>query len=220
MKLLLYSGGLPEEIFDMDAQLLRMIGLSNPKVTLIPSSYEHSEEDYQDYLSHFGALGLPLWRVLHADRVESSAEMEEALQADFVFLSGGNTFYFLESLRRSRLLKLLSTYAQSDRVLAGESAGAILMTPTIQTAAFPEFDRDENASGLKNLRAMGLVPFEFFPHFQSSRAYDSEFESYTQSSKRPLYACPDGSGVIIDGVQMIFVGHVAAYFNGKKFWLK
>jgi len=48
-------------------------------------------------------------------------------------------------------------------VLAGPSVGAIILTPTIGTAGPPLPDPDDNDVKLKNLRALGLVRFEFSP---------------------------------------------------------
>ena len=94
------------------------------------------------------------------------------------------------------------------------------MTPNIQTAGFPNFDRDENDENIKNLSALNLVNFEFFPHYKNSRRYDSELLRYTQKTKIPLYAMPDGSGIVIDQSFLKFSGKAFCFFRGQKMPIK
>jgi dipeptidase E len=217
MRLIFYSGGGHELNQELDAWLLRMLGSNNPKCTVIPSCYDHRDEDIDDFIEHFGPLGFTVDQVIDADRFPSASDIDRAMAADFVYLSGGNTFYFLEHLRRSGLLKALRRFAQHDGLIAGKSAGAIIMTPNIQTAAVPDFDCDENSIGITNLDAMNLVSFEFFPHYPKRRAHDEEFFRYTRISNKPLYACPDGSGVVVYEDQVALVGEVEVFFDGRKF---
>lgn len=219
MRLIFYSGGDHQENQELDAWLLRLVGSNNPKVTFIPSCYEHREEDIEDFKQHLGPIGIQRVQVFDVDQPHSSADLNAALDAQLVYLSGGNTFYFLNALRKAKALKALKRFAETDGVLVGKSAGAIIMTPHITTAAVPEFDSDDNEVGLRNLDAMGLVKFEFFPHYPGQVAYDREFEAYTRMTDAPLYACDDGCGIVVYERQMIFVGDVVGFFDGRKFKL-
>src|SRR5690606_32920603 len=99
---------------------------------------------------------------------------QEVFKSDIIHLSGGNTFYFIKHLRQAKLLKDFKEFLNNGGVLTGLSAGAIIMTRSIQTAAFPSFDRDENEDNVRNFKGMGLVNFEFFPHYKNSLRYDRE----------------------------------------------
>ena len=90
------------------------------------------------------------------------------------------------------------------------------MTENIETAGYPEFDRDENEVGLKNLSSLNLVDFLFFPHFRNSSRYDSAFKRFSKSKKKNIYACPDGSGVVVNGDEIRFLGRVFAFSQGCK----
>ena len=103
-----------------------------------------------------------------AARCDASARLH---RSDIVYLAGGNTYYFLDHLRRSGLLDELALFARRGGVVAGLSAGALILTPHIGLAGYPAFDRDENTVGLgrSGCRGLGLVGFEFFPHYRRSR---------------------------------------------------
>jgi len=140
------------------------------------------------------------------------------LASDVIYLSGGNTFHFLMHLRRSGLIAPLRRFADRGGVLAGLSAGAILTTPNIGLAAYPPFDRDENEVGLSDSRwgALDLVDFEFFPHFRTSRKIRDALLWYSERSKFPLYACRDGSGIVVEGDRFTAHGDVWLFDRGQE----
>ena len=120
-------------------------------------------------------------------------------------------------MRKAKLLPQLRTFVERGGVLTGLSAGAIMMTENIDMAGYPDFDRDENVVNLKNLSALNLVDFLFFPHFKNSARYDVVFKRYSKLKKKIIYACPDGAGLVINGTELRFVGKCFAYSEGSKF---
>jgi dipeptidase E len=140
------------------------------------------------------------------------------LSSDVVYLSGGNTFHYLMHLRRSGLFPILRRFADRGGVLAGLSAGALLATPNIGLAAYPAFDRDENEVGLAESRwgGLDLVGFEFFPHYRKSRRYREALLLYSRRSQFPLYACSDGSGIVVEGDRFTAHGDVWLFDRGQE----
>ena len=139
-----------------------------------------------------------------------------AMKSDVFFLGGGNTFYFLHHLRQSRVMHDLIKAANDGKVIAGMSAGSILMTPSIQMAGVPKFDRDVNEYNLKNLNSMNLVDFEFFPHYRDLKKYNDVFCSHTKDSALPLFAAADGGGIVVCGNKKIFIKNPPMFLNGKR----
>jgi len=91
------------------------------------------------------------------------------------------------------------------------------MTPSIGMAGIPRFDCDQNDVKLKNLKSLGLVPFEFSPHYNGRKKVDEELLRYSKKIEHPLYACPDGDGIIINGDKVSFIGEVYPFVKGKKY---
>ena len=133
-----------------------------------------------------------------------------------IYLAGGNTFYFLKHLRKSGLIPQLKQFVEGGGVLAGLSAGAIILTPNIGTAGPPLPEPDDNDVKLKNLRSLGLVRFEFYPHYISTPKTNQAIIQYSRTTKNPIFACPDGSGITINGKRMTFIGKVIMFSWGKK----
>jgi dipeptidase E len=217
MKLVFYSGGSDRDNLKLDRNFIDIIGKKNPVVTFIPSSSYLSEQEFRVFVRHYSRFKISRFIHFPIDVPFDRILFQEVMRSDSIHMGGGNTFYFLNTLRKAKLIKELRTFVSKGGVLTGLSAGAIMMTENIEMAAYPEFDRDENSVGLKNLSALGLVDFAFFPHFRNSARYDAAFKKYSKHEKRIIYACPDGSGIVISDEEMRFVGKVFAYSEGHKF---
>ena len=94
------------------------------------------------------------------------------------------------------------------------SAGAIILTPSIKSASYPQFDCDENVDNIKNFNSLGLVNFEFFPHYKNSERYNEELIYQSKNTSNPIYAARDGSGIIEKDEEIIFYGDIWE-FNKK-----
>jgi len=217
MRLVLYSGGDTDENVEIDSELINIIGTTKPKITYIPADSHGVIKNFEQFKKHFSFYGFSNFNILNLDSDYTEDDINKAFNSDLIYLSGGNTYYFLHSIQVAKLQKKLRIYATNGGVLAGESAGSIIMTPCINTAGMPSFDRDPNDVRLKNLASLDLVNFEFFPHYEHSYRYKSEFINYTKKSKLPLLACSDGSGIIVVDDKISLIGNVFCYFHGHKF---
>ena len=221
MKLVFYGGGFEEENIDLDLEAIRLSGKRSPKVAYIPSCSYGLEADFKAFSDHYRSLGVRRIMYFPVDVPFDSILEEEILSSDIIHLSGGNTFYFLNNLRKKKWIAKLRNFASTGGVLTGLSAGGILMTPDIKTASYPEFDCDDNEDRIRNFNALGLVPFEFFPHFRNSKRYsDALIEESRKIKDRSLYASPDGSGLIVEEHRVRFVGRNYLFVNGKKYLIR
>lgn len=217
MKLVFYSGGDDKDNLTLDKSFVELIGKKNPVVTLIPSSSYLSEQEFKVFVKHYSKYKISRFIHFPVDVPFDKIMFQEVMRSDAIHMGGGNTFYFLNSLRKARLLRDLRMFAKRGGVLTGLSAGAIMMTENIDMAAYPEFDRDENNVGLKNLSSLNLVDFAFFPHFKNSSRYDAVFKKYSKLRKKVIYGCPDGSGIVLNGQEIRFVGKTYVFSEGHKF---
>lgn len=219
MKLVFYSGGDQLDNKQLDRALLSLSEKKSPKLAFIPSCHFHGGEDFNEVIDHFKPLGIKRFIKWEVDTNYAQVMRREVFNSDIIYLGGGNTYYFLKHLRKHGLLKELRSWVKNGGILCGLSAGAIIMTMNIDTAGFPSFDKDENEDNMKNLSAMDLVDFSFFPHYKNSKRYDQELSKYSSKINSPLYACPDGSGIVINGKEFKVVGKTACFFQGKKFFV-
>jgi dipeptidase E len=216
MKLVFYSGGDAEENELLDIACLKLIDHTDPVLTFIPSDSIDGEHEFRYFVERFQKFGIKRFLYFPIDVPQDRVFYNEALTSQMIFLGGGNTYYFTKYLRSSGLFKRLKVFVDQGGVLAGESAGAIVMTPTLKAASYPSFDCDDNEEKMTNLRAMSFVSFEFFPHYRNSERYEKELLKQSRKVSYPIYACADGAGVIRKKQEITFLGKSWCFYQGKK----
>lgn len=216
MKLVLYGGGDADDNYELGLINISLTKKKFPKVVFIPSSSYEGEYDFHEFVDQFQSYGIDHFIYFPIDIPFDNTLLAEILQSDMIHLGGGNTYYFLRYLRRSGMLAHLKSFVKKGGVLSGLSAGGIIMTPNILTASYPYFDRDENDQNVKNLKALNLTHFEFFPHYRNSKRYEYELLEQSLRSINPIIASPDGHGIVIDNDSMIFHKKNYIFHRGKK----
>jgi dipeptidase E len=92
-----------------------------------------------------------------------------------VWLAGGNSFVLRRALKASGGDELLRELVVNDKLLyCGESAGAVMATPTLQGVEFGD-DPDVVPEGYPDedlWDGLGFVPYSIVPH------YESDWEGY------------------------------------------
>jgi dipeptidase E len=219
MKLLLYSGGHASQNQHLDSELLRLVGKRNEKISLtfVPASSWRVREQFAEFFGDFRRFGVKKTLCLPVDVPIGKKDLDQAFKSDVIYLGGGNTFNFLNNLKTNGFLPKLKSYVKKGGVLAGLSAGAIIMTPNIRMASIPARTADANEIGIKDLLALNLVKFEFHPHYSKKRWENAEISKYAQKLSHPVYACPDGSGIIIESGKISFLGQAYAFIGSNRF---
>lgn len=96
-------------------------------------------------------------------KTSSFAECQDTLTAsDMIYVSGGNTFYLLEALRETGVDKLLVEAINTGKVYIGESAGGIILSPSIDYIG--KMDDKEKAPSLSDMQGLNIVDFSPLPH--------------------------------------------------------
>lgn len=130
----------------------------------------------------------------------SDEKLAKLLEYGAIYLSGGNTYVFMDSARKRNIRLLLEKHLENGGLLIGASAGAIMMTPSIDLAKFG----DENTPNLKDAAGFGFVDFEFCPHF-TNKEEQNFLSEYMKVKNRELYTCKDGDGIFYsNGIIKLF----------------
>jgi dipeptidase E len=211
-RLVLYSDQIEPETDKVDQELVALLGRSNPTVGYIPSSVgAYREHYYEARRVYYARLGMTLAVDFGLDQNYDPSRLEALLACDAIHLSGGNTYYFLHWLRQRDMLAPLREYVARGGVLIGVSAGAVLMTPDIATAAF---GGDEPLEGETDLAALHLVDFAFVPHFKETPSALVAVQAYSRRCQVPVYACRDGDGIVVVDDQVKCIGDITVIVDG------
>jgi len=130
------------------------------------------------------------------------------LESAALYLCGGNTYEFLDFAQKMELFPTLSILEANGGIIAAESAGSIILSDDISTAAVPSSCPDENSIGIKHLDAMGRIPFHISPHFDPQDEFcDSdiaELQALADSSNQAVLLLQDGEGFIMQDRKITF----------------
>ena len=140
--------------------------LKNKTVTFIPTA------SLAEKLGFFVKIGK--WRLkrmgLKVEELEIASSSYETIKSkleknDIIYISGGNTFFLLQELKRTGADKLLIKEINNGKLYIGESAGAIAVAPDIRYSA--EMDKPEKAPDLKDYTGLDLIEFYVVPHYKN-----------------------------------------------------
>lgn len=96
-------------------------------------------------------------------------------------------------------------YVMNGGILIGVSAGSIIMTPTIEIAAIGK-EADPNHIGIQDLKALGLVSFEFMPHWDGREGSLEPINKYARERNTITYVVKDGGGVVVANNDIEVIG--------------
>ena len=115
----------------MDREVLASTGESKPRVLIVPTAAAGegpavAANNGVVYFDGLGAAALPLI-VLDDEDAEDIDLIEVVDQADVIYFTGGSPNYLLDVLQGSMLLERVLAAQQKGAVLAGSSAGAMVL---------------------------------------------------------------------------------------------
>lgn len=210
MNLVLYSS------FYMNENVKNFIknktGKDNPTICIIPSGPYYggieNNSKYKDLVKN-GFNGSDIF-IFDAVKEFEPDKINRAFNSDVIILCGGNTFIFRFILEYRGLLQKLKSFAYNGGIIIGESAGSILMSKDIEIARFA----DEDYIG-GDTNAIGLVGFDFKPHFDYWLSKLKMFIKYSYDKARDLYCVFEEGYIIIDDKNMDIYGDYIHIKNGN-----
>lgn len=115
---------------DMDQEILAATGKEQARVVVLPTAAVNGPvKAAHDGVTHFGGLGgngQPLM-ILEREQADDPAMVQRLAGADIIYFTGGNPNHLLETLQDSRLLAAILAAVDDGAILAGSSAGAMVM---------------------------------------------------------------------------------------------
>ena len=115
----------------MDRALLEATGLERPRVLVLPTAAARSRPDLAaaNGVRYFAGLGADAegLMVLDAEQAGEDSLTAPVDDADVLYISGGDPSYLLSVLQGSQLLERLLAAHERGAVLAGSSAGAMVL---------------------------------------------------------------------------------------------
>ena len=133
------------------------------EIVFIPTA--SNVESYTKYVDEaidtFRDLGYSL-NILDISKREYAETIDILDVCECLYISGGNTFYLLQELKKKELCELIRQRVSNGMLYMGESAGAIISAPDIEYNHI--MDDKTVAKELKDYSGLALVDFYTLPH--------------------------------------------------------
>lgn len=129
----------------------------------------------------------------------SGAEITAKLKEnDYIYVSGGNTFFLLQELKRSGADKIIADEINSGKLYIGESAGSMVVSPDIGYAK--EMDDHKKAPDLDTFLALNIIDFYPLPHYKSFPFEEAVEEIIAKYGvKLNLYPISNSQVILVEG---------------------
>ena len=211
MKLLLTSAGWWKNP-KIGKELVKLVGKKPAEIkvflVITPTKYLKRNKYIVRQFKQFKGIHIPERNITFfpLNRKVTNADLKGI---DVIFVFGGDTFEYLDGLRKTGLGKEIKKFVRKGGVYLGLSAGSYVVCPTIIAASWNHPDR--NAPGLKNLTGLDLVPFLVIAHFEEKYLKITEEEA--RSVKYRVIALTDKQAVLVNDKETRIIG------PGRKFVL-
>ena len=141
---------------DMDRDILAATGKDPARVVVIPTAAVTGPvKAAHDGVTHFNGLGgqsQPLM-ILESEQANDPSLVQRLDCADVIYFTGGNPNHLLETLRDSQLLAAIGKAVEQGAILAGSSAGAMVMGSVMRRPR-----ADEWVTGLGIVEGICVMP--------------------------------------------------------------
>ncbi|MCG8804001.1 Type 1 glutamine amidotransferase-like domain-containing protein [Tenacibaculum finnmarkense] len=176
-------------------------------ITFIPTA--SIPEEYKGYVENdrkaFEKLGL-IVQELEISTASQEMIKETIAKNDFIYVSGGNTFYLLQELKKSGADKIIISEIKKGKVYIGASAGSVIMSKNIEYVE--KMDDKTKAENLPNYNALNAVDFYTLPH-HTNEPFKNSVEEVINEYENQIKLIPISNTQVIqvEGAEMSIIGN-------------
>jgi peptidase E len=140
----------------------------------------------KDELNKIGATNITIFELKEDNLIPNK-------NYDVIYVCGGNTFVYLDRIRKTGLDKFIIDSVRSNRsVYVGVSAGSIIAGPDITIAG----DEDPNDIGLTEFKGLCLTNIIIYPHYTKDQT--KELDKFKKATSHQIIELEDSQAVYLN----------------------
>lgn len=202
MKLVLIGGGeigksgYSYETREIDEEIVKFSGKENPNLLFIGFASSSSDSYYDLVKKVFSNLGCCCANLKRKNAVNNPDIVKNKISnADIIYIGGGDTLKLKEDIYQFGIDKLLKEAGDRGCVIAGISAGAILISKSGFSDSY--ILRGESCK-YSFIDGLGFTDISICPHYHKYPNKDSELLDDVCNNKNKVYALEDCSALKIE----------------------
>lgn len=207
MKLMLIGGGeigrgnTSYETKEIDEEIVKMTGKNKPNFLFIGLASSYSDSYYDIIKKIYANLGCETAYLKKKNIINNRNIVEDKINnADIIYIGGGDTIKLKEEIIEYNLKELLEKAKNRDCVIAGISAGAILLSKEGYSDSYILRGEKETYEFINGL---GFANISISPHYEKDNQKTKELLNAIE--KKEVYAIQDNTAlkIIDDKIEVI-----------------
>ena len=209
MKLMLIGGGeigrgtKPYETKEIDEEIVKMTNKEKPKLLFIGLANSYADS-YYDYIKNiYKNLGCETMYLKKKNVTKNPDIVKNKIEeADIIYIGGGDTIKLMNTVKEYKIDELLKKAKERNCVLAGISAGAILLSKSGFSDSYilrEESDKYEFVEGLN------FIDINICPHFHNDEKKQKDLEDNLKNNNKEVYGLENCTALKIEDNKMIVI---------------
>ena len=183
---------------EIDEEIVRLTNKENSNFLFIGLASSHSDSYYDTMKKIYKELGCTPVYLKKSNILNNPDIVETKIKdADIIYICGGDSVKLINDIKEYKIDKLLLDAYNNGTVLAGMSAGAILLSNkgfSDSLIARGESDKYEFLNGLN------FIDINFCPHYNADSKKTTDLEGYLSKHNEEVYCLENCTALeIVDG---------------------
>lgn len=196
MKLMLIGGGNTRagawETKEIDIEAVKMTGKEKPNFLFVGIASQFADSYYDAMKAIYKELGCECQYLKKKNIINNRDIVENKIRnADIIYIGGGDTIKLMTELEEYNLKDLFIEAVNSNKVIVGISAGAIMLCSEGYSDSLKIRGESDKYDFIKGL---GILPIVFSPHHSEEK--DNELND--EIGNRTLYGLENGVALKIE----------------------
>ena len=201
MKLVLIGGGYygtyadqPYNLKAIDEKIVSLTKKAHPRLLFIGFTIR-SNHTFGFMKKHYMDLGVQCEHLCFNEFTNQKTVDGKFKRADIIYLGGGNTISFMQKLKKYGLDKKIIESANQNKVIAGRSAGAII----ISSAGSSDSRVYKDEKKYTYVKGLGLLNIFLAPHYTDSDRPKDMPRILNKNRNQVAIGLDSCSALIVDG---------------------
>ena len=182
---------------EIDEEIVKMTEKVNPNFLFIGLASSHADSYYDTMKKIYKDLGCTPVYLKKSNLVNNpDIVKQKIIDADIIYICGGDTVKLLDHIKEYNLESLLKDAYNKGTVLAGMSAGAILLS---NKGFSDSLIIREESDKYEFIKGLNFIDLNFCPHYNLDPKKTKDLEEYLSNSNEEVYSLENNTALkIID----------------------
>lgn len=221
-KLVLIGGGELVKNYStkkIDEEIVKLANKKNPLFVFIGFASNSSESYFDIIKKIYTPLGCNCQNLKRKNLIKNyNLAIEKIKNADIIYICGGDTIKLIEEIKEFNLEKELKSAIERGCIIAGISAGAILLSKEGYSDSLKIRNESDKYTFIKGLN---YIDISFCPHYNNLEKKQELIEEM-KNTKKKVYSFEDNTALKIIGTKKEIIksnnnskGYICYYENDK-----